>query len=340
MNITFLIGNGFDINLNLNTRYSNFYEYYRRNCPKDLLSGSIIEDFELWSDLELGLGAFLENVNEEQIDEYLNCKSTLERLLSEYLSLESNRIAILDEKALAEEFQEKVIQFYSDFCAIDVEHYENLIGKHQGTLNYSFVSFNYTNVLDTIVKVTKNMCKPFSERRLSSVGYHDIISMPHHIHGKLTEDLILGLDNSDQIRNENLKTNPELTNYIIKSSVNNALGEKKIFKMEEIINNSSYVCLFGLSIGETDRMWWAYIIQWLKKNTKNRLVLFTRDNKLTNLSAQEKIRFRDSKRKDFLSRGGCNDFKAVELIQNQIIIIPNSEIFNLDNIQIEDRVNN
>lgn len=28
MNITFLIGNGFDINLGLNTRYSDFYPYF------------------------------------------------------------------------------------------------------------------------------------------------------------------------------------------------------------------------------------------------------------------------------------------------------------------------
>lgn len=46
MNITFLIGNGFDLNLKLNTRYSDFYKYYIKNDPKDLLSKSIKEDFE------------------------------------------------------------------------------------------------------------------------------------------------------------------------------------------------------------------------------------------------------------------------------------------------------
>lgn len=41
MNITFLIGNGFDLNLKLNTQYSDFYKYYIKNDPKDLLSKSI-----------------------------------------------------------------------------------------------------------------------------------------------------------------------------------------------------------------------------------------------------------------------------------------------------------
>ena len=41
MNITFLIGNGFDLNLNLNTRYSDFYKYYIENDPQDIISKSI-----------------------------------------------------------------------------------------------------------------------------------------------------------------------------------------------------------------------------------------------------------------------------------------------------------
>ena len=54
MNITFLVGNGFDLNLKLDTRYTDFYKYYIEHDPKDLLSESIRNDFEMWSDLETG----------------------------------------------------------------------------------------------------------------------------------------------------------------------------------------------------------------------------------------------------------------------------------------------
>ena len=87
MNITFLIGNGFDLNLKLNTRYSDFYKYYIENAPKDLLSKSIKEDYKMWSDLEVGLGEFLKDIDENQIEEFLDSKSMLERMLSEYLTL-------------------------------------------------------------------------------------------------------------------------------------------------------------------------------------------------------------------------------------------------------------
>ncbi len=112
MNITFLIGNGFDLNLKLDTRYTDFYKYYIKNDPKDLLSKSIKDDYEMWSDLEVGLGEFLKNIDESQIDEFLDSKSTLERMLSEYLTLQDQRISFKDEKAIAEEFKKKILNFF------------------------------------------------------------------------------------------------------------------------------------------------------------------------------------------------------------------------------------
>lgn len=339
MNITFLIGNGFDLNLELNTHYSDFYKYYIENDPKDLLSKSIKEDYEMWSDLEVGLGEFLENIDESQIDEFLDSKSTLERMLSEYLTFESQRIKIKDEKALGEEFREKIINFFSDFNTLDKEHYHKVMKTTTEQINYSFITFNYTNVLDSIVLAAQKNCKPFGHHEVSARGYNDIILLPHHIHGKLTEDLILGLDNAKQILNDKLKTNTKLTNYIIKSIVNTALGERKIEKAKEIIDKSKYICLFGLSIGDTDSMWWSYIIEWLKQDKDNRLVLFINQNTIVQLSGQEKIRFRDSNREMMLERSYCKDSETMQQIQDKIIIVANSKIFNLENIILEEKKN-
>lgn len=67
MNITFLIGNGFDLNLTVKTDYINFLEYYC-NCSSKVKDGQgndpeiekfkklISENIELWSDLEKALG--------------------------------------------------------------------------------------------------------------------------------------------------------------------------------------------------------------------------------------------------------------------------------------------
>lgn len=337
MNITFLVGNGFDLNLKLNTRYSDFYKYYIDNDPKDMLSKSIKDDYAMWSDLEIGLGAFLESIDENQIDEFLDSKSTLERMLSEYLTLENNRFKIKDEKVFSEEFKKKVLNFFSDFNAIDKDHYHNVMRSAREQINYNFITFNYTNVLDEMVLCAQKNCKPFGTHSFGSTGYSDPVVLPHHIHGKLTEDLILGLDNSEQILNEKLKANPKLTNYIIKSAVNTALGEKKIEKAKQIIDKSKFVCLFGLSIGDTDGMWWSYIIEWLKRDSDNRLVLFINKNTNVQLSGQEKIRFRDSNREKMLERSRCDISDTATIVQERIIIVPNSKIFTFENISLEEK---
>lgn len=339
MNITFLIGNGFDLNLKLDTRYTDFYKYYIKNDPKDLLSKSIKDDYEMWSDLEVGLGEFLKNIDESQIDEFLDSKSTLERMLSEYLTLQDQRISFKDEKAIAEEFKKKILNFFSDFNTLDKDHYHQVVGATREQINYSFITFNYTSVLDKIVAAAQKHCKPFGNHSAGGMGHNDTIVLPHHIHGKLTEDLILGLDNAEQILNDKLKTNPRLTNYIIKSVVNTALGEKKIEKGKDIINKSKFICLFGLSIGDTDGMWWSYIIEWLKKSNDNRLVLFVNKNTNVQLSGQEKIRFRDSNREMMLERSHCKVSETMKLVQDKIIIVPNSKIFNFENIILEDKEN-
>lgn len=339
MNITFLIGNGFDLNLGLNTRYTDFYQYYINHDPKDLLSKSIKKDYEMWSDLEVGLGEFLKNIDESQIDEFLDSKSTLERMLSEHLTSENDRVHIKDEKALVEEFRKKILNFFSDFNTVDKEHYHQIIGSVRGEINYCFITFNYTSILDTIILAAQKSSKFFGNHIAGGIGYNNFVMLPHHIHGKLNEDLILGLDNEDQIINEKLKSNPKLTNYIIKSNVNTALGERKIEKAKEIINKSKYVCLFGLSIGDTDRMWWSYIIDWLKRDKNNRLVLFVNKNTNVQLSGQEKIRFRDSNREMMLKRSYSDISGTSSSVWNRIIIIPNSKIFNLENIILDDKEN-
>jgi hypothetical protein len=79
MNVTFLLGNGFDLNLGLSTSYKDFYSYYTKKEPNDFIAKSISKNYELWSDLELGLGKFLKIVKEDQINDFLNSKALLEK---------------------------------------------------------------------------------------------------------------------------------------------------------------------------------------------------------------------------------------------------------------------
>lgn len=338
MNITFLIGNGFDLNLGLKTSYSDFYDYYQKNDPFDLLSLSINSDFPMWSNLELGLGIFLEHIGIGRINEFLDSKDTLERLLSKYLATEEARISFKSENLLAEEFKNMVVGFYSDFNSVEIEHCRNVIRSANERINYRFITFNYTNTLDRIVSAAIKNFKPFNSHAAHNVGYNDTISLPHHVHGELTKDLILGLDNPGQIKNKGLREITQLTDYIIKPYVNDSLGERRTEQAKTIIDNSKYICLFGLSIGDTDKMWWSYITEWLARDDNNRLVLFVHEKENLHLSAGIKLRFRDKYRDLFLQKACCEPDIASQ-VRNKILIIPNSNIFSFENILVEDKKN-
>ena len=336
MNITFFIGNGFDLNIGLRTRYTDFYKYYQENCPSNIISQSIQSDYKMWSDLEIGLGKFLERVSENQIIEFLDAKGNLERLLSEYLLSEKRRVIFSNERLLAEEFRNNIYNFWRDFNAIEQQHYKKVISDTNGRINYAFITFNYTDILDEIVSMAQNYVVPFGQHVCGNLRYTDNIVLPHHIHGGLDENLILGVDNSEQIINDKFKVNPELTRYVIKPQLNEALGEQKIQRADAIISNSKYICLYGLSLGATDTLWWRKLYEWLNNESNTRLVVFVRSETNCSFSAQERIRFIDSERERFLDRCCLMKSDISEIVRDKIIIVPNSKIFDLKNISLND----
>ena len=63
LNITYILGNGYDIQLGLKTAYSDFYEYLIKNRSKELENNSIFKEIVsdkigYWSDFELALGKY------------------------------------------------------------------------------------------------------------------------------------------------------------------------------------------------------------------------------------------------------------------------------------------
>ncbi|WP_206912984.1 hypothetical protein IGL98_003183 [Enterococcus sp. DIV0840] len=58
MNITFLIGNGFDVSLGMESSYSSFYKYIQENelLPNNIFTKLINKDIDKWSDFERMLG--------------------------------------------------------------------------------------------------------------------------------------------------------------------------------------------------------------------------------------------------------------------------------------------
>lgn len=66
MNITLIIGNGFDLNLGLPTSYSHFYPYYLLEQTERIIQKELEENLSDWADLEMQLGKISLKYNDFQ----------------------------------------------------------------------------------------------------------------------------------------------------------------------------------------------------------------------------------------------------------------------------------
>ena len=334
MNITFLVGNGFDINLGLNTRYTDFYPTYLNKGHDDILSRAIADNYDKWADLEVALGKILKDISPDQVDEFLDSKGQLEGDLAEYLRHEESRL-VLSNKELPGEFRKNVAGFAKEFTAKEQADYRKWQSSVSASISYRFISYNYTNGLDGIVAKGKSV-QSFDTHVSGNTRYTDSVGAVHHIHGTLDGDLILGVNDASQIDNPVLQTDSRLVDYIVKAKVNEALGEQRIENAKRIIDESDYIGVYGMSIGDTDLMWWQYLIAWLQKKDSRRLVLYVYADPSDNPSGQEKLRRINMWKNMFLAQSGA-DADISEKVRGQIIVVIRSKIFNFDGVSVKER---
>ena len=117
MNVTFLIGNGFDLNFRLKTSFTDFLEYHKSKGFTDDLSKAIELDTPYWSNLEYALGQSLSTVSKESVEVFLQNKGMLDNSLIEYLSMIDNEHDVIFQSGAADEFSKKITNFYMEFRA-------------------------------------------------------------------------------------------------------------------------------------------------------------------------------------------------------------------------------
>jgi|GEM_PF-236532 len=342
MNITFLIGNGFDINLGLKTRYTNFYPYYLEKYPEEMIAKFISQDknYENWADLELGLGDMLEFISKDKSEEFLDSKGVLEECLTEYLKNQNVLFEIRNLEKATEKFKKNIINFSDEFNDEEKEKYKSTISTYRNEINFSFITFNYTDALDRIIEECQKDTNVIGYFKDSNSDTRQMkILKPLHIHGRLDEGMVLGVNDETQISNESLKSDNDFKDYFIKQNVLKESGNLNIEKAKKIIDNSNYVCLFGLSIGDTDSLWWKYLLEWLQKNLNNRLVIYFKENGNVSFSAQQILRKRNECRKKFIKQAQCTKDEIIDKVKRRIIIINNSEIFNIPGVVVNSEKN-
>ncbi len=322
MNITFLIGNGFDLNIGLKTRYQDFYDYLKSSGTlsdindkmKDLNNNSEIDlSTAMWSDLELGLGKFT-NFFDFNHSDYVDFVEKIIYALASYIENEQNKIK-WDTGEVNTCMRKSIYTFYNYLSKRDKAIISNIISGKDCT--YRFISYNYSLIINKCIKIAY-------DNRNRSDG---MLYMPVNIHGTTNIDMFLGVDNESQISNKIMLDNPYIRNLLIKPEASFNTGKQIYEECISLIDSSNIICLYGLSIGETDTTWWKQICKWLT-NEKNYLVIFAYKDSIKNLIPASRLELEESCRRQFLSYSDLPKEKQ-DIISKRIILSINSEMFKM-----------
>lgn len=331
MQITFLIGNGFDIGLGLKTRYEDFYGDYSiidekdsvhiKNFKRMLVKKDSEKEEKIidWSDFEKAFGEYSTQFSLADKYLYIDCFEDFVTKFNLYLEKEESQIDCSDRKLIGQKMR-KAIQSYYYIREDDTIKIQSIYDQNSSKREYNFISFNYTKSVDECAAILKDELKNDGTRDVGKVL---------HIHGYVEENMIMGVNDSSQILNVELANDIEIINEIIKPNQNRDARTNYEGKVMEVIRKSNVICVYGMSLGETDKKWWNYISEWLIRNTNNILVILTHQERYNK-------RFPFSQRKiiepiveKFLSFSELpRDQK--EMIRKRIYIGVNNDVFGMD----------
>jgi hypothetical protein len=280
MNILFLIGNGFDLNVGLNTRYKDALTFYLNEKSDDTRIKRFKEDINI--DFE---------THEEEIIQTFNASLT---------------------------------SFYTDLNSHSQNLFKQIMTRGaQQQVIYDFITFNYTNVLEKCLDFVKKQSIQQGQKTPSQ-----IIRQVLHIHGDISKNPLIGVDNAEQIKNKELADTNKINNLIIKPTINKKLKNHNDTTAIQLIDNADIICFFGLSLGDTDETWWKHIGNKLKQGSAQ-LVIFNVVEEWNPIHADEEIENIENVMNRFYDVASIED-KIKPKLETQIHIGLNTNLFKIN----------
>jgi hypothetical protein len=254
MNVAFLLGNGFDLQLGLKTRYDSFYEYYRKKPSGNELISQLKEHINdylegkknnlpdvNWEDLELALGKYTKELKsyEELRTVYLD----INKELMAYLRMQERQF-VKDENILVK-LREDFSRPEKYLSINEKRRYDSLI---EGSSNLFLYNLNYTHICEFIYD--KKVPTTNSKGHVTNLG--EIT----HVHGDLDMlNVLMGVNDVSQIANESFREDSRVKRMLVKPSTNNMLDNQKTRRIDNMLNNMKVIVIYGASLGDSDLRW-------------------------------------------------------------------------------------
>lgn len=335
MNITFLIGNGFDLNLGLKTKYTDFLKEYKPILQEDTdcikyFKNNILKDEELWANAESAFGMATAQFKNDNYtaEEYCVCHESFCLKLAEYLLMQEQTLDYTAlNSLLVKGFAKGILNYKKGFREIEQNQLvsaENSIG---GGLIFNFINFNYTQTLDMCVSAVREKNGILGKRTHNRTTVDNHIGKILHVHGTVQKDMVLGVNDISQISDSSLFDgyDDEFLNEIIKQKTNEINEENMDQKVFELLKSSDLIYIYGMSTGVTDKLWWERICELMSEKKNLHLIIHKFDAPEDGLIRRSFRVFTKKTRKEFTTY--CNYEESVKSDIESRIHIDRTNIF-------------
>ena len=302
-NVTFIIGNGFDLGLNMKTKYADVYEGYIKapsssnviiNFKEELKSRSV-DNYENWSDFEMGMAEYAKFLLTE--DELMECVRDFKGYMVKHLQEENKRMQEIiksasNQRELITELKRSLDSFHNSLIPND----RNQISKimNGAMIKRTYITFNYTSTLESF---------------LGLYFKHDKVmeTAPVHIHGTLGRDVVLGIDNVEQIKGSSFSLTSKGERAFVKTAFNKQYDNARVDAAKNIILQSDVICIYGFSMGDSDKTWNDLLARWLIEKSNHHLVVYQYDIAKYNYYNYDVIMEKEDEKKSQLLKKLGND---------------------------------
>lgn len=333
MNIVHIIGNGFDLNQGLPTSYAHFYEYYLQLVPKDddpvaiknfraLLREKLYNKrTECWVDLETTLGEITEEF--DSVEDYETAYLDVYSNLMEYL----NKVYA---RSMVEKFESPEKSIYFDLyypwqylVPSDRQKIEQMIPIREERY-VSIINFNYTDTLKRVTDLPSSEEKHLLTNSPMPVYYGGCCHIHHTLAGR---DIILGVDNIAQIAKVEFRNDERVQNYLIKPQTNSDLGTMIDAECKNLIQNAHLVCIYGMSIGETDRTWWSQLGKRIIAANNVAVIYFPFEKGINNILPIRYPLIRNDYKRKLMTMMGLKESTSLQRLFVNFCNLPGRNIF-------------
>lgn len=282
MNITFLVGNGFDIACGLHTSYKDFYKWLFNHQTNDIrverLKNSLKDDINSnsnnWSDFELWFGQYTKHFNVDLSNEFVETYDGIHAVMTYFISEERKKYSEnISQQEQIVELRNTLANLSSELDQVTGETINNLLNLQSENIYYHFITFNYTDCIDLTVKelakvpvleqATRNGTRRLAVKK-------DVI----HVHGSTILYPIMGVSDESSVAEKSLLNIPEVAELILKERSVQSIGRFWYRDAKQCIDSSQIICIFGSSLGESDSYWWKEIVNHLKISGNHHVIIY------------------------------------------------------------------